>query len=109
MKDIKRAIKHFECVKNEAVAILDSGFGTKPNENNIVYKNRKLYAELAINALEKQIPKKPVTKNRICYSMSIDGEALYAYDYYCPLCDVKVNRERHHCPCGQALKWSNKE
>lgn len=62
MKTIKKAIRHFECVKSDAVAVLDSGFGTNPNESNIVYKNRKLYAELAINALEKQIPKKPIIK-----------------------------------------------
>ena len=62
MENIKKAIKHFECVKNDAVAVLDSGFGTKPNESNTLYKNRKLYAELAINALEKQIPKKPIIK-----------------------------------------------
>ncbi len=62
MKDIEKAIKHFECVKSDAVAVLDSGFGTKPNESNIVYKNRKLYAELAINALKKQMPKKPILK-----------------------------------------------
>lgn len=62
MSDIGKAIKHFECMKSEAVVVLDSGFGTKPNESNTVYKNRKLYAELAINALEKQIPKKPILK-----------------------------------------------
>ena len=62
MEIIKKAIKHFECVKSNAVAVLDSGFGTKPNESNHAYKNRKLYAELAINALEKQIPKKPIIK-----------------------------------------------
>lgn len=62
MENIKKAIKHFECMKSDAVAVLDSGFGKKPNESNTVYKNRKLYAELAINALEKQIPKKPILK-----------------------------------------------
>ena len=62
--------------------------------------------DMAISALEKQMPAKPVKKNPICYSKSIDGEELYAYDYHCPQCDVKVNSERHHCPCGQALDWS---
>ena len=27
MKDIKKAIKHFKCVRDAAVAVLDSGFG----------------------------------------------------------------------------------
>lgn len=36
---IKKAIRHFECVKNDAVVVLDSGFGTRPGESNIVYRN----------------------------------------------------------------------
>ena len=63
----------------------------------------------AKDALAKQIPKKPVKKNPICYSKSKDGEELYAYDYHCPQCDAKVNSEGHHCPCGQALDWSDNE
>lgn len=57
-------------------------------------------------AVKRQIPTKPIKKNPICYSKSIDGEELYAYDYHCPQCDAKVNGEKHHCPCGQALDWS---
>ena len=57
---IKKAIKHFECMKNDAVVVLDSGFGTHPGESDLVYRNRKMYAEFAIQALEKQIPKKPI-------------------------------------------------
>ena len=60
-----------------------------------------------MEAIKKQIPAKPVKKNPVCYSKSIDGEEHYAYDYHCPLCDVKVNSEKHHCPCGQALDWSD--
>ena len=103
MEAIKNAIKHFECVKSDAVAVLDSGFGTKPNESNITYKNRKLYAELAINALEKQIPM------RVEYYD--DGD--YAR---CPNCDYEdfengINDwECNFCSrCGQALDWSDKE
>lgn len=65
--------------------------------------------QIAINALEKQIPKKLIKKNPICYSRSKDGEELYAYDYHCPLCDTMLNIAEHHCPCGQALDWSDEE
>ena len=58
---IKKAIRHFECMKNDAVVVLDSGFGTHPGESDLVYRNRKMYAELAIQALEKQMPKKPIS------------------------------------------------
>ena len=104
MKDIKEAIKHFEYVKNDAIAVLDSGFGTKPNENNILYKKRKLYAELAINALEKQIPKKaiPIFDNRC--------DTTRVISYMCPTCetmDLGNNEYRFNCceECGQKLEW----
>ena len=61
------------------------------------------------SALEKQIPKKPIKKNPICYEKTVDGQETYAYDYYCPTCDTNVNNEKHHCPCGQALDWSDTE
>ena len=52
---------------------------------------------IAINALEKQIPKKPKTDDR--YVM-----------YICPCCNdfIKVS---HNCcqNCGQAIDWSDEE
>lgn len=104
MENIKKAIKHFECMKSDAVAVLDSGFGTKPNESNTVYKNRKLYTELAINALEKQIPKKLTHLDSVPH-------------YRCPCCNdaVKLFEESptyqiRYCKwCGQALDWSDTE
>lgn len=99
MENIKKAIKHFECMKSDAVAVLDSGFGTKPNESNTVYKNRKLYAELAINALEKQIPKKPYMDNE---------NGVYEKEH-CPTCHRSLFPNDHHCRCGQALDWSDTE
>ena len=60
----------------------------------------------AKEAVKRQMPTKLVKKNPICCSKSKDGEERYDYDYHCPNCDAKVNRERHHCPCGQALDWS---
>ena len=37
---IKKAIRYFECMKNDAVVVLDSGFGTHPGESDLVYRNR---------------------------------------------------------------------
>ena len=64
---------------------------------------------VAKEALEKQIPKKAVKKNPICYSKTKDGQELYAYDYHCPMCGTKLKTNEHHCPCGQALDWSDAE
>ena len=53
--------------------------------------------DTAINALEKQIPKKPIEK----FAFSDDiGAGL------CPFCNEGVNEEMNFCSyCGQALDW----
>lgn len=57
--------------------------------------------DVAIQALEKQIPKKP---------------RFYAHNYYCSVCDNLVGnnefewRRFKYCDtCGQRLDWSDKE
>ena len=53
--------------------------------------------DVAINALEKQIPKKPKTDDR--YVM-----------YICPWCNDFVKVSHNYCQnCGQKLDWSNGE
>ena len=53
---------------------------------------------LAIKALEKQVPKKPID--------TIEQEG-----FECPTCRRVVvlyhNGKRHHCECGQSLKWED--
>lgn len=60
----------------------------------------------AKEALEKQIPKKPVKKNPIVYQKDKDGQDYYAYEYHCPFCDRKVLLYEHHCLCGQTISWN---
>ena len=57
--------------------------------------------QMAINALEKQIPKKPI---------------FYAHDYYCSVCNSIVGnnefewkRFKYCDTCGQKLDWSEEE
>ena len=97
---IKKAISHFECMKNDAVVVLDSGFGTHPGESDLVYRNRKMYAELAINALEKQIPKKPIERISL---LGLDKGGK------CPTCNKHINTCRYwmYCECGQKIDWSD--
>ena len=104
---IKKAIRHFECMKNDAVVVLDSGFGTHPGESDLVYRNRKMYAELAINALEKQMPKKPVNYDKHYYKcpccnedLEIDDDTLFVYDEEPPKFCIK---------CGQKINWNDEE
>lgn len=53
---------------------------------------------LSIEALEKQIPKKP----------SQDSIGLY-YFPTCPNCHKELESYDHHCECGQALDWEGIE
>lgn len=52
--------------------------------------------KIAIEALEKQIPKKPY----------IDNENGVYEKEYCPTCHRSLFPNDHHCRCGQALDWS---
>lgn len=80
-----------------------------------ILRDRQLKAvcEVSINALEKQIPKKPIRANRI---IKKDGAFFLNDDneyFKCPVCttyDVPllINQQHCHC-CGQALDWSDTE
>lgn len=64
--------------------------------------------ELAIEALEKQTPKKP---KRV---LKIVGQFLMTYKFYCPICDSDLldmdNDCFEYCPCcGQKIDWSEQE
>lgn len=62
----------------------------------------KVYIEdvpLVIEALEKQISKKPSQD-------SLDG---IHYFPTCPNCNRGLEEFEHHCECGQAIDWSDQE
>lgn len=63
------------------------------------------WLEEARDALEKQMPKKTIKKNPICYEKTKDGTEHVAYDYFCPYCKKQIKATEHHCECGQALDW----
>ena len=69
--------------------------------------------ELAISALEKQIPKKPIQAN---YIVRVNGVATLLDENEftkCPSCtykDIEVKHGQKYCYiCGQALDWSDTE
>lgn len=71
-----------------------------------VTKENDLALAIAQKAIEKQMPKKPVKKNPICYEKTNDRQEHYAYDYYCLKCNKELELQEHHCPCGQNIDWS---
>ena len=67
-------------------------------ENILAYTSEMAeFKALAIEALERQIPKKPID--------NIEREW-----FECPTCGRVIVTyyagERHHCKCGQAIDWS---
>lgn len=50
----EEAIKRFEKQLTEAMVVLDSGFGTRPGESDLLYRKRKEMAEIALQALREQ-------------------------------------------------------
>lgn len=95
--ELEKAIRYFKNMRDDNKVVLDSGFGMKKGENNLPYKNRKKYAELAIEALEKQIAKKP--------------EVWANGTEHCPCCEKDVtNMYFKVCiECGQKLYWNEVE
>ena len=67
----------------------------------IIPQKRAEAIDVAINALEKQIPKKPVkSENQV---------ARYVNTYYCPICNLGItgtNIAKWCYHCGQKLDWS---
>lgn len=57
------------------------------------YREAKL---MVIEALEKQIPKKP--------NWEYLGDSFNIITK-CPLCDRGIEEGEHHCECGQAIDW----
>lgn len=85
---------------NEAIAEVRfnmSTIGLKESSVKRVVKAR----DLAIKALEKQIPKKPVkSENQV---------VRYVNTYYCPICNLEItgtNIAKWCYHCGQKFDWS---
>ena len=98
--ELEKAIRYFKNMRDEKKVGIDSGFGMKKGESNLLYKNRKKYAELAIESLEKQIAKK------------VTHEATIQKCHTCPNCKNVLDRfdKTLYCWfCGQKIDWNEVE
>ena len=80
----------------------------EPKNDNSNYEHKIKFLKTAIEALEKQIPKKPVLEK----TKGIVGIDMW----HCPVCDEEIisdwNRDiaNPYCHlCGQSLKWEDEE
>ena len=61
--------------------------------------------EIAVDAMEKQIPKKPNYKEEDRFA-----KELFAVYTYCPACKKEVGVDDMYCVCcGQAIDWTEGE
>lgn len=75
---IEDAIERFERQLNSAIVVLDSGFGTRPGEDNRLYRERKEMAEITLAALRAQQEAEknaPLTLDEL---REMDGEPVWA-------------------------------
>ena len=85
----------------EAKSIIENRH-CKNNEHcrdKCMYGKGKCEYDMALSALEKQIPKKPYLDN---------DNGIYEKEY-CPTCHRSLFPNDNHCICGQAIDWSDKE
>ena len=73
------------------------------------YDSRSDAYKMAINALEKQIPKKPTPIDYEKYIDVIDNARLLRGAYWCPNCKRVVKSGSFCNDCGQKLDWSDEE
>lgn len=106
----KDAHKSTAQINREANELMLGAIKDILTENGIVHTyevNEKAVIK-AFEALEKQIPKKPI------YSDYNDNgfDEIIPYRAECPSCGESVEfgkwnaGESHHCECGQAIEWS---
>ena len=99
---IEEVIRELEQIRDGAQVILDSGFGQKEGEHDLVYRRRVDFANTAIEAVSKQIAK----------NITVKSEMYHLDSYYCTCCskqqkDTRKNKLNGcYCErCGNKLVW----
>lgn len=65
--------------------------------------------EMAISALEKQIPKKPIPIDYKKFIDTVDNATYLRGAFWCPNCNHVVRSGDYCNDCGQAIDWSDIE
>ena len=96
----QEAIEKFKKIKKGNIFLIHQRI-----EGKEVFDDYSL-CDMAITALEKQIPMEPLEKE---YSNDL-GENIHVYVIPCGKCGHAINFLHSYCPwCGQAIDWSEGE
>ena len=89
---------------DDCVGIYDAISHFKYGISHDIFKEPvRSYAKMAVEALEKQIPKAPnVWEDKYYFSPTPNDD----WGYECPCCgNREIDYPEHHCDCGQTLDW----
>ena len=65
--------------------------------------------DMAIQAIEKQIPKKPIPIDYEKYMNTVKNALFLKGAYWCPNCKHVVKCDTYCSDCGQKLDWRDEE
>lgn len=77
----------------------------KSNMPTSGYQMLRESLDMAIESLEKQIPKKPRKQKGNCFGKGKSGEEYHEIILICPICGSKELKMGYPCKCGQTIKW----
>lgn len=98
-KKVREAVQMLRIEKKECKKLLD--FHGNKQWNSGILRRKIEDCNTAIEALEKQLPKKPIDKS--CVK---DNDTIYGYVGICPSCNGIVDDSMIVCDCAQVLDWS---
>ena len=90
----------------KAVELLEYIRETGNGEAPYVGCAQNVAIEMAINALEKQIPKKPTPIDYEKYMDTVKNALFLKGAYWCPNCNHVVKCGTYCSDCGQKLDWN---
>ena len=92
--------------ENEAIELIENDLKLHSKDLSSKYKNG---LRIAIQALEKQIPKKPTPIDYEKYMDTVKNALFLKGTYWCPNCNHVVKCGTYCSDCGQKLDWSNEQ
>ena len=92
--------------ENEAIELIENDLKLHSKDLSSKYKNG---LRIAIQALEKQIPKKPTPIDYEKYMDTVKNALFLKETYWCPNCNHVVKCGTYCSDCGQKLDWSNEQ